>query len=138
MTLTEKKQFMAHFVEQTMNQKHLDAVDELVAEDFVEHVPFPGQGPGAAGLKQTLGMFVTAFPDIHWTMEEQIAEGDTVVSRFTWTGTHQAEFLGVPATGKSVEVWGIVIDVVRDGKFQESRILMDSLGLFQQLGVTLG
>lgn len=72
--------------------------------------------------------------DIQWILEEQIAEGEKVVSRFTMTGTHDGDFLGISPTGKSVKVWGVVIDVVRDGKFAESRIIMDTMGLMQQLG----
>ena len=79
-------------------------------------------------------MLLRAFPDMHWDTEEQIAEGEKVVSRFTWTGTHRGEFLGIPPTGRKVKVWGIVIDVVRNGKFAESRILMDNVSLLQQLG----
>lgn len=107
---------------------------ELVAEDFVERVPFPGQGPGRDGLRHAIGIFLTAFPDIQWLLDEQVAEGETVVSRFTWTGTHRGEFLGIPPTGKPVKVWGVVMDVVRDGMLRESRIIMDTLGLLQQLG----
>jgi len=132
--IEDNKQFMRRFVEEAINQKNLDALNELVAEDFVEHIPFPGQGPGREGLRQVLSAFISAFPDIRWTLEEQIAEGEKVVSRFTMTGTHRGEFLGIPPTGKSVNIWGVVIDVVRSGKFSESRIIMDTLGLMQQLG----
>ncbi len=131
----DNKQFMQRFVERAINQKDIDAMDELVAEDFVEHVPFPGQGPGREGLKDVISALVSAFPDLHWTLEEQIGEGEKVVSRFRMTGTHQGEFLGIAATGKPVDVWGVVIDVVRDGRFAESRLIMDTLGLMQQLGV---
>ena len=133
--IEDNKQFMRQFVEEAINKKNLDAIDELVAEDFVEHVPFPGQGPGREGLRQVLAAFLSAFPDIRWTLEEQIAEGEKVVSRFTMTGTHRGDFLGIPPTGKSVNIWGVVIDVVRNGKFAESRIIMDTLGLMQQLGM---
>ncbi len=133
--IEDNKQFMRQFVEEAINKKNLDAIDELVAEDFVEHVPFPGQGPGREGLRQVLATFLSAFPDIRWTLEEQIAEGEKVVSRFTMTGTHRGDFLGIPPTGKSVNIWGVVIDVVRDGKFAESRIIIDTLGLMQQLGM---
>jgi predicted ester cyclase len=75
------------------------------------------------------------FPDMKWTVDEQIAEGEKVVSRFTWTGTHKGEFMGIPPTNKKVKVWGVVIDVIRNGLFSESRIIMDSVGLLQQLGV---
>jgi steroid delta-isomerase-like uncharacterized protein len=134
MTSEENKQFMQRFVEEVINQKNLDALDTLVAQDFVEQVPFPGQGPGREGLRYAISTFLAAFPDLHWTVEEQIAEGEKVVSRFRMTGTHQGAFLGIAPTGKSVEVWGIVIDVVRAGKFAESRIIMDTIGLMQQLG----
>ena len=135
MTSEETKRFMQHFIEETINKKNLDALDTLVAEDFVEHIPFPGQGPGREGLRYALGTFLSGFPDMHWMVEEQIAEGEKVVTRFTMSGTHQGEFLGITPTGKSVQVWGIVIDVVREGKFAESRIIMDMMGLLQQLGM---
>jgi steroid delta-isomerase-like uncharacterized protein len=133
-TFEDNKQFMQRFVEEVINKKNVDAINQLVAEDFVEHVPFPGQGPGREELKHVISTFLSAFPDIQWILEEQIAEGQTVVSRFTMTGTHRGEFLGIPPTGKLVNVWGVVIDVVKDGKFAESRIIMDTLGLMQQLG----
>ena len=132
--IEDNKRFMQRFVEEIINKKNLDAINELVVEDFVEHVPFPGQGPGRNGLKDAIATFLSAFPDIRWTLEEQIAEGEKVVSRFTMTGTHRGEFLGIPPTGKPMKVWGVVIDVVRDGKFAESRIIMDMLSLMQQLG----
>ena len=138
MTPEENKQFMKYFVDETINRKNLDAIDEMVLPNFVEHVPLPGQGPGRDGLKHAIGMFLTAFPDLTWTTDEQIAEGDKVVSRFTWTGTHRGEFLGIPPTQRNVTVWGVVIDVVREGKFSESRIIMDTMGLMQQLGVIPG
>jgi len=76
----------------------------------------------------------TGFPDIVFAVLEQIAEADKVASRFEWTGTHQGEFLGIPATGRSVRVWGIVIDRLEDGRIKDTRILMDTLGLMGQLG----
>ena len=132
--IEDNKQFMRRFVEEAINKKNLDAVNELVAEDFVEHIPFPGQGPGREGLRHVLSTFLSAFPDIRWTLKEQVAEGEKVVSRFTMTGTHRGEFLGISPTGKSVKIWGVVIDMVRDGKFSESRIIMDTMSLMQQLG----
>jgi steroid delta-isomerase-like uncharacterized protein len=134
MTLEENKAFMRRFMDEALNQKNLNALDTLVAEDFVEQVPFPGQGPGREGLRDAVAAFISAFPDMHWTIQEQIAEGEKVVTRFTMSGTHQGVFLGIPPTGRSVQVWGIVIDVVREGWFAESRILLDTLGLLQQLG----
>ena len=135
MTLEENKKFMSNFIEEVINKKNLDAADDLVAEHFIEHLPFPGQGPGREGLKFAINAMLTGFPDMNWTVQEQIAEGETVVTRFAWTGTHDGTFMGIPPTNKKVEVWGVVIDVVRDGLFAESRIIMDTVGLLQQLGV---
>lgn len=104
---------------------------------MVEHVPFPGQGPGLQGLKDVLRGMRAAFPDMHWHIEEQLTEGDRVLTRFEWTGTHRGEFLGVPATGQLVRVWGMVIDRIQDGRIKETRIIMDMLGLMIQLGAVL-
>jgi len=104
-------------------------------KDFIEHLPFPGQGPGREGLKFALTSMFTGFPDMHWVVDEQVAEEGKVLTRFTWTGTHQGEFMGIPPTNKQVKVWGVVIDIVRDKLFSKSRIIMDTIGLLQQLGV---
>ena len=106
-----------------------------VAFSFAFAIPLPGQGPGLGGLRDVLRGMRAAFPDMHWTVEEQIAEGDKVATRFEWTGTHRGEFLGVPATGRAVKVWGVVIDRLEGGKIKDTRIIMDSLGLMTQLGV---
>ena len=129
----ESKQVINRFIDEVLNKKNLAAMDEIVAEDFIEHVPFPGQGPGRAGLRDAISALANAFPDMMWTVDEQISEGDKVVTRFTLTGTHQGDFAGVPATGKSIIVWGVVIDVVRDGLFAESRIILDFPTLMRQL-----
>jgi steroid delta-isomerase-like uncharacterized protein len=123
------------FIERVINRGEIDAVDQFFWENMVEQVPFPGQGPGIEGLKDVLRGLKAAFPDMHWTIEEQIAEGDKVVSRFEWTGTHSGQFLGVPATHRPVKVWGMVIDRFASGKIQDTRIIMDTLGLMVQLGV---
>ena len=122
------------FVEATINQGRIDSAERFVWEDVVEQVPFPGQGPGLEGLKNVLRGFRAGFPDIHFAIEEQIAEGDKVLSRFEWTGTHRGEFLSVPATGRPVKVWGMVVDRLVDGRIKETRIIMDTLGLMMQLG----
>jgi steroid delta-isomerase-like uncharacterized protein len=123
------------FIEKVLNGGEIDASGEFFWDDMVEQVPLPGQGPGVEGLKHALRGFRQAFPDMHWTVQEQIVEGDKVVSRFEWTGTHQGTFLGVPATGHPVTVWGIVIDRLEGGKIKDTRIIMDTLGLLMQLGV---
>jgi steroid delta-isomerase-like uncharacterized protein len=123
------------FVDEVINKGDFEAANLFVWEDVVEHVPFPGQGPGLDGLKDVLRGMRAGFPDLLFSIKEQISEGEKVLSRFEWTGTHRAEFLGVPATGRPVKVWGMVIDRLQDGKIKETRILMDTLGLMMQLGV---
>jgi len=128
------KSVIRAFTEDVLNQGRWERVNELVKEDFIELDPLPGQQQGREGLKDVLAMMRTAFPDIHWTITEMVSEGEKVVSRFHWTGTHRAPFLGIPATGKSVLVNGVVIDRLEAGKMADSRILMDTLSLLQQLG----
>ena len=123
------------FIDDVLNQGNFEATGKYFHEDVVEQAPFPGQRPGLSGLKDLLRGFRTAFPDIRWSVEEQIEEGDKVVSRFVWSGTHRGEFLGVPATGRQVSVWGIAIDRIVEGKIKESRIILDALGLMVQMGV---
>ena len=122
------------FVDEVINQGKMGSAEEFVWEDVVEQVPLPGQGPGLEGLKDVLRGMRSAFPDIDFSIKEQVCEGDKVVSRFEWTGTHKAEFMGVPATGRRVRVWGVVIDRLEAGRIKDTRILMDALGLMMQLG----
>ncbi|MGD0892728.1 MAG: ester cyclase [Terracidiphilus sp.] len=122
------------FVDEVITQGHMELAAQYVWEDVVEQVPLPGQGPGLEGLKDILRGMRTAFPDLNFAIKEQIAEGDKVASRFEWTGTHLASFMGVPATGRQVQVWGIVIDRLVERRIKETRIIMDTVGLMMQLG----
>ena len=126
------------FLEEVINEGRLEQADEIVAEDFVELDPLPGQRQGREGLKEVIGMLRAAFPDMHWVVEEMIAEGEQVVTRFTWTGTQQGTFMGIPATGRNVVVKGVVIDRIVGGMMTDSRILMDTMGMMQQLGAMPG
>lgn len=137
MSATNKAVIQA-FIEEVINQHRLDRADDIVKEDFIELDPLPSQQQGREGLKAILQVLWSAFPDMHWVTKEMITEDEKVVTRFVWTGTHQGEFLGVPATGKSVEVKGVVIDRLENGKMADSRILMDTMGLMQQLGAIPG
>ena len=110
------------FFDEVLNGQKLDSIDDLVSADYVE-------------LRQALAAFNAAFPDNRWYIDERIVEGDKIVTRFHWTGTHTAEFNGVPATNKSASVKGVVIDEFEDGQMARSRILMDRFGLLQQLGL---
>ena len=133
--MQDNSAIVRRFIEETINQGQIDSVGQFVWEDVTEQVPFPGQGPGLEGLKDVLRGMRAAFPDLYFSVEEQIAGGDKVLTRFEWTGTHQGEFLGVPATGRSVRVWGMVVDRLQAGRIKDTRIIMDALGLMMQLGV---
>jgi steroid delta-isomerase-like uncharacterized protein len=122
------------FVEEVITRGEIERAGEFAWEDVVEQVPLPGQGPGLEGLKDILRAMRAGFPDLVFTIEEQISEGDKVASRFTSTGTHRGAFLGIPATGRPVRVWGIVIDRLVEGRIRETRILMDTMGMMQQMG----
>src|SRR6478609_2480183 len=129
----ENKTVITRFVEEVINQGRLERADDLVAVDFLELDPLPGQRQGREGLKEVIAGMRAAFPDIHWTVDEMVAEGDKVFSRFTWSGTHRGEFLGISATGKQIKVAGMVLDRVGAGKMTESRILMDGVSMMKQL-----
>jgi len=132
---TANASVVRRFTEEVITQGQINRAAEFVWEDVVEQVPFPGQGPGIEGLQDVLRAMRFGFPDLVFAVQEQIAEADKVASRFEWTGTHQGEFLGVPATGKQVRVWGIVIDRLEAGRIKDTRIIMDIMGLLMQLGV---
>jgi steroid delta-isomerase-like uncharacterized protein len=131
----ENSTIVRRFAEEVITQGDIESAGRFVWEDVVEQVPLPGQGPGLDGLKDILRAMRSAFPDLDFSIKEQIAEHDKVASRFEWTGTHAGEFLGVPATGRRVQVWGVVIDRLEQRRIKDTRIIMDILGLMIQLGV---
>lgn len=133
--MQDKSTAVRQFIERALNGGDIESASEYFWDDVVEEVPFPGQGPGLVGLKEVLRGMLVAFPDMNWVVEEQVEDADKVVSRFTWSGTHQEAFLGVPATGRYVTVWGIVIDKFEGQKIKSTRLIMDALGLMAQLGV---
>ena len=132
--MTHNAGIVRQFVEEVLNHGNIEATGKYFHEDVVEQVPLPRQEPGLTGLKDVLRGFRAAFPDMHWSIEEQIQEGDRVVTRFVWSGTHRAEFFGVPGTGRRVSVWGVVIDRFVEGRIKDTRIIMDALGLMAQMG----
>ncbi|HEY1768135.1 MAG TPA: ester cyclase [Terracidiphilus sp.] len=133
--MQENATVVRRFVDEVITQGNIDRAAQFVWEDVVEQVPFPGQGPGLEGLKDVLRGMRAAFPDLIFAIHEQVSEDDKVTSRFEWTGTHSKEFLGVPATGRFVRVWGIVIDRLESNRIKDTRIIMDIFGLMMQLGV---
>jgi steroid delta-isomerase-like uncharacterized protein len=123
------------FVEEVLNTGNLKAVDELFAPDYIAHVPLhPEPVRGAVAWKQRLTTYLAAFPDLHVTLEDLVAEKDTVVARLTWSGTQRERFLGVSATNRRVAVAGMYAWRIADGKMCEEWIAEDLLSLMQQLG----
>ena len=134
MSAEGNKALVRRYMEEAFEKRSSTIVDELVAPEFVHHDPVsPIHGPEE--LKQLHGMFFAAFPDMRLTVEDMIAEADKVVTRWTIRGTHQGDLLGIPPTGKSVIVTGMVISRLKDGKFVEDWEKFDTMGLMQQLGV---
>jgi steroid delta-isomerase-like uncharacterized protein len=135
LSMTEdNKALNRRFVEEVINQGNTDAIDELIDPGVVDHAAPPGFPTGREGAKQFAAMMRSAFPDLHLTIEDMISEGDKVVMRSTWSGTHEGEFMGIPATGRRVTVSAIDISRVADGKMVEHWEQSDALGLMQQLG----
>ena len=132
------KAHIAEFLNRVLTSGEISATGDYFHYDMVEEVPFPGQGPGLAGLMETLVELRTAFPDMRWRVEEQIAEDNRVLTRFVWEGTQRGAFLGIPPTHRAVSVWGMVIDQFEGPKVKSTRILMDTMGLMQQLGALPG
>jgi steroid delta-isomerase-like uncharacterized protein len=110
-------------------------IDEYFATDLVYHPAYGEDIHGIKGYKQTANEFFNAFPDHHITIDDIFVEGDKVASRYTLTGTHKGEFMGIPATNEKLTMWVISIDRVAGGKVVEIWERLDTLGFMQQLGV---
>ena len=132
------KALLRRFYEELWSQGGLETIPELVSEDFVDHHSLPGAPPGREGPAALITTWRTAFPDMRETVEDLIAEGEKVVGRFTMRGTHSGEFMGVPATGRSVTMSGIDIVRVEGGKIVEFWYGEHLLELMQQLGAVPG
>lgn len=130
----ENKAIMRNIVERAWNQGDLTVIDERVSEGYVGHAG-DQTVEGRAHWKRQITAFRSAFPDLVATVEDQIAEGDTVVTRWSARGTHEGEFQGIPPTGHLVTMTGINIDRIVNGQLVERWATFDRLGMMQQLGV---
>ena len=117
------------------NRGDLEALNALVDAHLVTHSQASGLPPGLEGGKQAHRMTLAAFPDLHYETDELVAEGDTVVQRFTITGTHGGEFMGLPASGRPIRFSGVSFFLLKDGKIVEHWGLQDGLTLMIQLGI---
>jgi steroid delta-isomerase-like uncharacterized protein len=137
MSAQENKEKVRRLYEEAFAQGKKEVIDEVLHSDFVCYDPNSeaGEVRGAETVKGEIDYFHNAFPDFFWRVEDQVAEGDKVTTRYTMGGTHQGEFFGVPATGRRGEVSGINIDRFDEsGKMVEEWASYDALGIMRQLG----
>jgi steroid delta-isomerase-like uncharacterized protein len=133
----ENKEKIRRVFEEAFGQGKVEVIDEVLHSDFVCYDPNSeaGEVRGAETIKGEVGYFHNAFPDFFWRVEDQVAEGNKVTSRYTFGGTHQGEFFGIAGTGKRIEITGINIDRFdEDGKLIEEWAEYDLLGAMRQLG----
>lgn len=136
MSAEDNKAVSRRLFQEFWDQKNLAVADELLAANHADHTPgSPPLPPGPEGVKQFASFYFTAFPDIRITIEELVAEGDRVVTRWTARGTNSGSLFGMPATNKSATITGITIDRLAGGKIVETWTNFDNLGMLQQLGV---
>ncbi len=134
MGIVENKAAYRHFIDEAFNKGHLDKLDELLSPDYVYHDAPPGTPEGPEAIRQVVTMFRAAFPDLEITIEEQVAEGDKVCSRTTMRGTHRGAIFGLQPTGNRIEMKGLTMVSVVDGRVTESWVKNDVAGLMRQLG----
>ncbi len=132
---TQENKEVVRRLHDELNRKNLAALDGLIAPTFVHRNPAdPSMAKGPAGMRALYEKWLAAFPDGEQRVEDQIAEGDKVVTRWSFRGTHKGELFGVAPTGKTVEFTGIFIDRVADGKLVEHWDEADIMGVMEQLG----
>ena len=132
MTTDDNKALVQRFFEEVINQRNQAALDQFAHPGGVNHTVPPGMPQEA---NQFLGQYLNAFPDVKATVEDLMADGDKVVARVSYRGTHQGAFRGIPPTGKQIAVTGINIFRIANGQLVEHWGLTDRLAVLQQLGV---
>jgi steroid delta-isomerase-like uncharacterized protein len=139
MSAEENKAMQRRLFAEFFSKGKLEVADEIFASDHVYYNPETPEGiHGPEGMKRfVVGTFRSAFPDLRGTVEDQVAEGDKVVMRWTARGTHQGELQGLPPTGKRVKVAGMVVSRSAEGKFVESWEVYDTMGMMRQLGLVV-
>jgi steroid delta-isomerase-like uncharacterized protein len=134
MSMEENKAIVRRFFEEGPSKGNISAADDLLSPDFAMHVPLPAS-PGVEGINEVITACRAAFEHLNVTVEDMIAEGNTVAARFTARGVHKGNFMDLPATGKPITMTGIEIFRIKDGKIVELWGEANLLGLMQQLGI---
>jgi steroid delta-isomerase-like uncharacterized protein len=135
MSVETNKAIVRRYVEEYWNQGKLDLADEILATDFVFYEQTNPEMRGTEAQNQFTTAYRAGFPDIHFTVEDVIAEGDRVVNRWSCVGTHQGELMGIPPTGKQVTTTGISIYRIAGSKIAEEWVNWSTLSMLQQIGV---
>ncbi len=131
----QNKAIVRRYSDEFVNQKNLDLADAIFADNFTLHDPLiPMPVYGRERFREMLAELIKSFPDFHYTSEEEVWQGDKVVIRWTFRGTHQGEFLSVAPTGKSVTMSGIDLLYLANGRIERLRVEANLLSLMQQLG----
>ena len=135
MSTEENRALVRRFVEEVFNRGNFDVLEEIVTPDYVHHDPTTGEfGSGLEGFKQLLSYYRKAFPDLEIELDDQIGAENKVVDRWTGSGTHQGELMGVAPTGRHVTASGISIHRISEGKIAETWNNYDALGMLRQIG----
>jgi steroid delta-isomerase-like uncharacterized protein len=136
MSAEENKVVMRQYFEGAWEQGNLQLLDELLAPDYVNHNPAtPDMPTGREGVKGVVSMFRSGMPDLKVVIEDMIAEGEKVATRYTLEGTHEGELFGVPPTGKRLSIKSMTVERVSEGKVRDHWRVSDNLEMMQQLGV---
>ena len=135
MNPVDGKTIARRFLVDAFSDGKLDLLDGLLDSAYVDHDAPAGTPSGIDGIRYLQTTFRDAFPDLRFTIEGQLAEGDKVATRYTLRGTHRGSLFGIPATGKSIQISGISIYRIQDNKMIEAWVNYDMLGMLQQLGV---
>jgi steroid delta-isomerase-like uncharacterized protein len=133
-TQGDNKRLMRRFTEEFWNRGNIAFADEIVAEDLIHDQLPPDWPQGREGFKRLVQTWRVAFPDLHEHLEFVLAEGDRALGRFRLTGTHSGPFYGIEPTGRSVDIHGVDVARIVDGKIVEYFYHEDTFGLFRQLG----
>ena len=138
--MDDPKQLIGKFVEELWNERHLEVADAIFANDCVTHQlrsgsPADAVPRGPETIKEHVAGWIASFPDLRFTIEQILSEGDRVVTQLLMEGTHQGMWLGIPASGKKMQIRMFTVHRIVQGKIVEDWVLVESLGMFQQLGI---
>ena len=134
MSVEENKETVRRYIEEALNKGNLEVVDDCFSEDWVYNGPAEAKGP--EGFKQLVTIMRTAFPDLHYTIDDMVGEGDKLVARCTMTGTFKGEFMSIPPTGNQLKIDVVYFYLFKDGKEVKATPFMDTLSFYGQLGIS--